>query len=90
MGRCLVVTEIAIALGRPALTPEVRAWINNRPGARRPVLTRGGANGAGRGVLLRLDLESDSDAGVQDELESLMTDLRMLGLCPRLLAEDLH
>jgi hypothetical protein len=90
-GRCwnapLTVTEIAIALGRPALTPEVRAWINHRPGARRPVLTRERGSDAGRGaVLLRLDVEADSEADVQDEVESLLTDLRMLGLRPTLLS----
>ena len=77
-------TEISIALGRPAMTPEVRAWINHRPGAKRPLLTRG----AGRGSVLRIEVEADSEAGVQDEVESLMTDLRMLGLHPRLLDTD--
>jgi hypothetical protein len=83
------VTEIAIALGRPALTPEVRAWINHRPGARRPVLTRGREDGLARGAaLLRIDVEAGSEAEVQDEIESLMTDLRMLGLRPTLLTTD--
>jgi hypothetical protein len=85
------VTEIAIALGRPALTPEVRAWINHRPGARRPVLTRGREPGLGRGAaLLRIEVEGDSEAEIQDEVESLMTDLRMLGLRPTLLTAEVH
>jgi hypothetical protein len=83
------VTEIAIALGRPALTPEVRAWINHRPGPRRPVLTRSRELDRGA-VLLRVDVEADSEAEVQDEVESLMTDLRMLGLRPTLLTTDVR
>ncbi len=84
-------TEIAIALGRPALTPEVRAWINHRPGPRRPVLTRSREPGLDRGaVLLRVDIEADSEVEVQDEVESLMTDLRMLGLRPTLLTTDVR
>ena len=80
-------TEISIALDRPALTPEVRAWINNHPSRRRPVLTRGhlGERGA---VLLRIDVEASSEAEVQDEVEALLTDLRMLGLRPKLLDQD--
>lgn len=82
-------TEIAIALDRPALTPEVRAWINNRPGKRRPVLTRGHLGDLNRGaVLLRVDVEASSEAEVQDEVEALITDLRMLGLRPKLLPAD--
>jgi hypothetical protein len=84
----LAVTEIAIALDRPALTPEVRAWINNHPAKRRPVLTRGHSD-MGRGaVLLRMEVEGSSEAEVQDEVESLLTDLRMLGLRPKLLDRD--
>ena len=83
-------TEIAIALGRPVLTPEVRAWINNRPGPR-PVLTRGRTNGSNqRGLLLRLDVQTTSEAETQEELDELMTDLRMLGLHPTLLPADAH
>ena len=82
-------TEIAIALGRPAITPEVRAWLNHRSGASRPVLTRGREAGLARGaVLLRIDLPAGSEAEVEDEVESLMTDLRMLGLRPTLLTTD--
>jgi hypothetical protein len=83
------VTEIAIALDRPALTPEVRAWINNHPGKKRPVLTRSHSAGLSRGeMLLRIDVDAASDAEVQDEVESLITDLRMLGLRPKLLTDD--
>jgi hypothetical protein len=81
------VTEIAIALDRPALTPEVRAWINNRPGKRRPVLARGRLADRGA-VLLRVDVEAESEIAEQDEVESLLTDLRMLGLRPKLLDKD--
>jgi hypothetical protein len=84
LGRLTAVSEISIALGHPAITPEVRAWLNHRPGATRPVLTRG----SGRGSVLRVEVDGDSEAEVQDEVESLMTDLRMLGLRPTLLTTD--
>ena len=84
---CRTVTEISIALDRPALTPEVRAWINNRPGKRRPVLTRGRLSERGA-VLMRIDVDASTEAEVQDEVEALMTDLRMLGLRPKLLDPD--
>ena len=80
-------TEISIALDRPALTPEVRAWINNRPGRRRPVLTRDRLSERGA-VLLRVDVNDSSEAEMQDEVEALLTDLRMLGLRPKLLDKD--
>jgi len=81
------VTEISIALDRPALTPEVRAWINNWPGARRPVLTRDRLSERGA-VLLRVDVDGSSEAEIHDEVEALITDLRMLGLRPKLLDKD--
>jgi hypothetical protein len=82
------VTEISIALDRPALTPEVRAWINNHPAKRRPVLTRGHQSDMSHGaVVLRIEVEA-SEAEVHDEVESLLTDLRMLGLRPKLLDKD--
>lgn len=85
----MAVTEIAIALDRPALTPEVRAWINNHPGRRRPVLTRGHLAGLNRGtVLLRIEVDGSSDADLHDQVEALITDLRMLGLRPKLLSDD--
>ncbi len=80
-------TEISIALDRPALTREVRAWINNHPGKRRPVLTRDRGSERG-GVLLRIDVDASTEAEVQDEVEALLTDLRMLGLRPKLLDTD--
>ena len=83
------VTEISIALDRPALTPEVRAWINNYPGKRRPVLTRGQHSKLNRGAaLLRVEVDASSEADVRDEVEALVTDLRMLGLRPKLLDQD--
>jgi hypothetical protein len=83
------VTEIAIALNRPSLTPEVRAWIHNWPGTKRPVLTRGHVGGLNRGaLLLRVDVDGASDGEVQDQVEGLLTDLRMLGLGPKLLEQD--
>ncbi len=39
-------------------------------------------------MLLRIDVDAASDADVQDEVESLITDLRMLGLRPKLLTDD--
>lgn len=81
-------TEIAIELDRPALTPEVRAWLSNRGGHSRPVLTRGHLAGLSRGaVLLRIDVPASSKDALRDEVESLITDLRMLGLRPTLLSE---
>ncbi len=83
-------SEVEIALGRPAITPEVRAWINNRPGPGRPVLTRGARSGQAHGaVILRVALQSDSPAELSDELDSLLTDLRMLGLRPTLIPGQL-
>lgn len=82
-------TEIAIALNRPALTPEVRAWINNRPGKKRPVLTRGHVADLNRGaVLLRIDVDGSTEEEIRDQVEALLTDLRMLGLGPKLLEQD--
>lgn len=82
-------TEIAIVLNRPALTPEVRAWITNWPGRKRPVLTRGHDSDLNRGtVLLRIEVDADTDEDVRDQVESLLTDLRMLGLGPKLLEQD--
>ena len=80
-------TEVALALDRLALTPEVRAWINNRPGGRRPVVTRGRFSERGR-VLLRVDVDDSSGAEMQEAVEALLTDLRMLGLRPKLLDKD--
>jgi hypothetical protein len=55
------------------------------------VLARGRINGdAHSSILLRLEVEAPSEADTQDEVESLMTDLRMLGLRPTLLESDAH
>ena len=35
-------------------------------------------------LLLRIDVEAASDAEAQDQVEALLTDLRMLGLRPTL------
>lgn len=39
-------------------------------------------------MLLRIEVEASSEAEAQDEVESLLTDLRMLGLRPKLLDRD--
>ena len=39
-------------------------------------------------VLLRVDVEAESELEEQDEVEALLTDLRMLGLRPKLLDKD--
>jgi len=82
--------EVVIRLERPALlTPELRAWINHRLGAGRAVLTRGRLNGSERGALL-LRVEMGSTAhGVEEDVADLMTDLRLLGLRPTLVSEQI-
>jgi hypothetical protein len=88
------VSEIVIRLQRPALlTPELRAWLadrmTRRP-ARRAVLTRERTNGSDRGaLLLRVEVQGESDDGIGDEVADLMTDLRLLGLRPSLVSEQL-
>ncbi|HET9719623.1 MAG TPA: hypothetical protein VFP55_06065 [Solirubrobacteraceae bacterium] len=81
--------EVVIRLERPAmLTPELRAWISHRLGAGRAVLTRGRLNGSERGsLLLRVQMTSVADA-VDEEVAELMTDLRLLGLRPTLVSEQ--
>jgi|GEM_PF-3327097 len=80
------VAEVLILLERPAsLTPELRAWINQRAGSGRAVLTRGRVNGSDRpSVMLRVEIESDSEDEAEDEVADLITDLRLLGLRPTL------
>lgn len=39
-------------------------------------------------MLLRIDVESSSEAELHAEVEALLTDLRMLGLRPKLLDRD--
>jgi hypothetical protein len=83
------VAEVLIRLERPAsLTPELRAWISQRLGAGRAVLTRGRVNGSDRALLLHVDLQAESGEDVQDELSDLLTDLRLLGLRPTVVSEQ--
>ncbi|MBV8941188.1 MAG: hypothetical protein JO321_09240 [Solirubrobacterales bacterium] len=81
--------EVLIRLERPAsLTPELRAWIRQRLGSGRALLTRRRLNGSDPGaLLLRVEVAPDARAGVQEEVADLMTDLRLLGLRPTLVSE---
>jgi hypothetical protein len=83
--------EVLIRLERPALlTPELRAWLADRMDGGRAVLARERTNGSDRGaLLLRVEMSSDLDDEVQDEVGDLMTDLRLLGLRPALVSEQL-
>jgi hypothetical protein len=83
--------EVLIRLERPALlTPELRAWLADRMDGGRAVLARERTNGSDRGaLLLRVETGSDSYDEVQDEVGDLMTDLRLLGLRPALVSEQL-
>jgi hypothetical protein len=83
--------EVLIRLERPALvTPELRAWLADRMNGARAVLARERTNGSGRGaLLLRLEVPGGSDETVQNEVGDLMTDLRLLGLRPALVSEQL-
>jgi hypothetical protein len=83
--------EVLIRLERPALlTPELRAWLADRMDRGRAVLARERTNGSDRGaLLLRVEMGDDSDDEVQDEVGDLMTDLRLLGLRPALVSEQL-
>lgn len=83
--------EVLIRLERPALlTPELRAWLAHRMDRGRAVLTRERTNGSERGaLLLRVEVHGESDDGMQDEVADLMTDLRLLGLRPALVSEQL-
>lgn len=83
-------SEVLIRLERPALlTPELRAWLADRMGGGRAVLARERANGSDRGaLLLRVELR-DSNGGAQEEVTDLMTDLRLLGLRPGLVSEQM-
>jgi hypothetical protein len=86
----VVVAEVLIRLERPAsLTPELRAWLGNRVGAGRAVLARGRLNGSRScALLLRLEVHSESCDAVHEEVADLMTDLRLLGLRPTLVSEQ--
>ncbi len=83
--------EVLIRLERPALlTPELRAWLADRMDGGRAVLARERTKGSDRGaLLLRVEIGDDSDDEVQDEVGDLMTDLRLLGLRPALVSEQL-
>jgi hypothetical protein len=91
--------EVLIRLERPALlTPELRAWLADRMDGGRAILARERTNGSDRGaLLLRVEMGAhppgthppDSDDEVQDEVGDLMTDLRLLGLRPALVSEQL-
>jgi len=86
--------EVTIRLERPALlTPELRAWLADRMTrhpAHRAVLTRERTNGSDRGaLLLRVEVQGESNNGMQEEVTDLMTDLRLLGLRPALVSEQL-
>lgn len=83
--------EILIRLKRPALlTPELRAWLADRVDGGRAVLARERANGSDRGaLLLRVEVGDDSDEGVHDQVADLLTDLRLLGLRPALVSEQM-
>ena len=83
--------EVTIRLERPALlTPELRAWLADRMDRGRAVLTRERTNGSDRGaLLLRVEVQGESNNGMQEEVTDLMTDLRLLGLRPALVSEQL-
>jgi hypothetical protein len=85
------VAEVLIRLQRPAfVTPELRAWLADRVDGGRAVLARERSNGSHRGALmLRLEVQGDSDDAVENEVTDLMTDLRLLGLRPALVSGQL-
>jgi hypothetical protein len=81
--------EVLISLERPALlTPELRAWINHRLGSGRALLTRSRLNGSTPTLMLRVELDADTDEAVDEEVIDLMTDLRLLGLRPALVSQQ--
>jgi hypothetical protein len=84
------VPEVRILLQRPALlTPEFRAWIGSRLGSGKVALTRSRSGGSGRSaVLMRVELQADSERAMEEEIADLLTDLRLLGLHPTPLAEQ--
>jgi len=83
------VAQVLIQLERPAfVTPELRAWINQL-GPGRVVLSRGRGNEPGRSpLLLRITPHSETDDSIKDEIDDLLTDLRLLGLRPTLMSGD--
>ena len=84
-----MVPDVLIRLDRPALTPELRAWISHRLGSGRVALTRSRIDGSTRAaMLLRVELPASSEESMQEDIEDLVTDLRLLGLHPTLLSEQ--
>jgi hypothetical protein len=84
------VAEAVILLERGlSLTPELRAWISQRIGSGRAALTRTRLAGSNRAaVLLRVEVDADTDEAMHEEVADLVTDLRLLGLRPTLLTEQ--
>lgn len=82
--------QVVICLEPPAsLTPELRAWISHRAPNGRAALTRGRLPGSDSvALLLRVDVNSASEDVLQEEITDLMTDLRLLGLRPILVSEQ--
>jgi hypothetical protein len=87
--QALDMSEVVIELTRPAsLTPELRAWIRQRPNGARAVLTRRRASESDAGaLLLHVDLVAAPGASAEEEIAELVTDLRLLGLRPALISE---
>jgi hypothetical protein len=87
---CGRVAQLLIRLERPALlTPELRAWIHSRFGLGRAVLMRSRLSSSERAaMLLRVEVQADSDDQIDEEVEDLLTDLRLLGLRPTLVSEQ--
>ena len=80
----LSMAEVVVELSPPAsLTPELRAWIRQRPNGGRAVLTRRRGSDLDPGALvLRVDLVEEPGTSADDEIAELITDLRLLGLRP--------
>ncbi len=53
------------------------------------MLTRSRLNGSGKpSMLLRAEVQADSEAEVEEEVADLLTDLRLLGLRPTLASQQ--
>ncbi len=80
-------TDVLIRLARPAtMTPELRAWIGDRLGPRRAILTRRRGGPGEPTLLLRISTDTAVERTNEEDLDDLLTDLRLLGLAPTLLA----
>lgn len=79
--------HVLIQLERPAfVTPELRAWINGL-GPGRVVLSRGRGDEPGRHpLLLRITPQAETEDQITEEIDDLLTDLRLLGLRPTLMS----